>query len=59
MKQTRCVSKFNIMEIQVAMQCNYFLIFYRLVNLVNGGFRIIFMLVLSEATFIFSNITCM
>lgn len=41
----------NIMEIQVAMQCNYFLIFYRMVNpVLNGGFRIIFMLVLSEST---------
>lgn len=59
MKQLRCF--INIMEIQVAMQCNYFLIFYRMVNLVNVVFRIIFMfnLVLSEATFIFSNVTCM
>lgn len=49
------------MDIQAAMQCNYFLIFYRMVNLVNVVFRIIFMfnLVLSEATFIFSNVTCM
>lgn len=47
------------MDIQAAMQCNYFLIFYRMVNLVNVVFRIILMLVLSEATFIFSNVTCM